>query len=38
MTYQVTFTESDNPAKPPLIVQDQSLNSQTSVSFVGQNP
>ena len=37
MTYQVTFTESDNPAKPPLIVQDQSLNSQTSVSFVGQN-
>jgi len=37
MTYQVTFTESDNPAKPPLVVQDQSLNSQTSVSFVGQN-
>jgi microcystin-dependent protein len=37
MTYQVTFTEADNPAKPPLVVQDQSLNSQTSVSFVGQN-
>ena len=37
MTYQVTFTEADNPAKPPLVVQDQSLNSQTSISFVGQN-
>ena len=37
MTYQVTFTEADNPAKPPLVVQDLSLNSQTSVSFVGQN-
>ena len=37
MTYQVNFTEFDNPAKPPLVVQDQSLNTQTSVTLVGQN-
>jgi microcystin-dependent protein len=37
MTYRVDFTEADNPAKPPLVVQDQSLNTQTSLSFVGQN-
>jgi microcystin-dependent protein len=37
MSYQVNFTEKDNPAKPPIIVQDQSLNAQTSLSFVGQN-
>ena len=37
MTYQVTFTESNNPAKQPLTVQDQSLNNQTSLTFVGRN-
>lgn len=37
MTYQVNFTENNNPAKPPIVVQDQSLNTQTSLSFVGQN-
>ena len=37
MTYQVTYTESNNPAKPAIIVQDQSLNNQTSLTFVGQN-
>ena len=37
MTYRVEFTEADNPAKLPLVVQDQSLNTQTSLSFVGQN-
>jgi hypothetical protein len=37
MTYQVTYTESNNPAKPPITVQDQSINQQTSLDFVGQN-
>jgi len=37
MTYQVKFTESNNPSKTPIIVQDQSLNTQTSMTFVGQN-
>jgi microcystin-dependent protein len=37
MTYQVTFTEKANPAKPPITVQDQSVNQQTSLDFVGQN-
>jgi len=37
MTYQVTYTESNNPAKPAIVVQDQSLNNQTSLTFVGQN-
>lgn len=37
MTYQVTFTESNNPSKPPILVQDQSLNNQTSLTFVGRN-
>lgn len=37
MTYQVTFTESSNPAKPSIAVQDQTLNNQTSLTFVGKN-
>jgi microcystin-dependent protein len=37
MTYKVEYTESNNPAKPPVVVQDQSLNNQTSLTFVGQN-
>jgi len=37
MTYKVEYTDSNNPAKPPIIVQDQSLNTQTSLKFVGQN-
>jgi len=37
MSYQVTFTDSTNPAKPPITVADQSLNSQTSLTFVGKN-
>jgi microcystin-dependent protein len=37
MTYQVTYTETTNPLKPPISVQDQTLNQQTSVSFVGKN-
>ena len=37
MSYQVTFTETTNPAKPALAVPDQTLNSQTSLTFVGKN-
>jgi microcystin-dependent protein len=37
MSYQVTFTESNNPAKQPITVQDQTLNDQTSLTFVGKN-
>jgi microcystin-dependent protein len=36
MTYQVTFTETTNPAKPPITISDGALNNQTSVTFVGQ--
>ena len=35
MTYQVTFSESANPAKPPITVTDGALNSQTSLTFPG---
>lgn len=37
MTYQVTFTETSNPAKPPINVADGQLNTQTSINFVGKN-
>ena len=37
MSYQVTFTETTNPAKPALTVADQTLNTQTSLTFVGKN-
>ena len=37
MSYQITFTEANNPSKLPLTVQDQTLNTQTSVTFVGKN-
>jgi hypothetical protein len=37
MSYQVTFTETTNPAKPALTVSDQTLNTQTSLTFVGKN-
>ena len=37
MTYQVNYTDSTNPSKVPITVQDQSLNNQTSVTFVGKN-
>lgn len=36
MTYQVTFTESSNPTKPPITVADGTLNNQTGLTFVGQ--
>ena len=37
MSYQVRFTESNNPTKIAKIVEDQTLNTQTSVTFVGKN-
>lgn len=37
MAYQVTYTETTNPSKVPLTVADQSLNTQTSITFVGKN-
>ena len=37
MSYQVTFTDATNPSKPPITVDDQALNSQTSLTFVGKN-
>ena len=37
MSYQINFTEANNPSKLPLTVQDQTLNSQTSITFVGKN-
>jgi microcystin-dependent protein len=37
MTYQVTFTDATNPAKPSITVEDQALNTQTSLTFVGKN-
>jgi microcystin-dependent protein len=37
MTYTVSFTDSTNPAKPPITVADGALNNQTSLTFVGKN-
>lgn len=37
MTYQVNYTETTNPSKTPITVADQTLNSQTSLTFVGKN-
>ena len=37
MTYSVNFTETTNPAKPSITVTDQSLNTETSLKFIGKN-
>jgi microcystin-dependent protein len=37
MSYQVTFTEINNPLKPPVTVEDQTINTQTSMTFIGKN-
>ena len=37
MAYQVRFSETTNPAKPTITVNDQSLNTETSLTFVGKN-
>ena len=36
MTYKITYTELNNPNKPPITVLDQSLDTSTSLTFVGQ--
>jgi microcystin-dependent protein len=37
MSYKITFTELNNPNKPPITVMDQSLDTSTSLTFVGKN-
>jgi microcystin-dependent protein len=37
MSYTVKFTETNNAAKAPIIVADQTINTQTDVTFVGKN-
>jgi microcystin-dependent protein len=37
MAYTVSFTDSTNPAKPPITVADGALNNQTSLTFPGKN-
>lgn len=37
MSYQIKFTETTNPAKPALVVDDQTLNTVTSIKFPGKN-
>jgi len=36
-SYKVTYTETTNPAKPPINVNDQELNTSTSLTFPGKN-
>lgn len=37
MSYKITYTELNNPNKPPITVVDQSLDTSTSLTFVGKN-
>jgi len=37
MSYQVKFTETNNPAKQTITVDDQTLDQQTALTFVGKN-
>jgi len=37
MSYTVNFTETNNANKAPIIVADQTINTQTGVTFVGKN-
>lgn len=37
MSYEINFTESTNPDKTPLIIQDNSVNNITNLSFPGRN-
>jgi microcystin-dependent protein len=37
MSYQVKYTETTNPSKPPITVQDQTVNVDTDLSFPGKN-
>jgi microcystin-dependent protein len=37
MTYQVKYTETTNPSKPPLVVEDRIINNETSLTLPGKN-
>ena len=37
MSYQVRFSESNNSQKSTIVVEDQTLNTETSLTFVGKN-
>ena len=37
MSYTVNFTETNNANKAPIVVADQTINTQTGVTFVGKN-
>lgn len=37
MAYKVNYTETTNPAKPPINVEDQTVNTERSVAFPGKN-
>jgi len=37
MSYQVRFSEANNPQKSTITVEDQTLNTETSLTFVGKN-
>jgi hypothetical protein len=37
MSYIVSYTESSNPTKQPITVIDKTINTQTSLTFVGKN-
>jgi microcystin-dependent protein len=37
MSYQVTFTQTNNPDKPPIVVPDGVIDQTTSLKFVGKN-
>lgn len=37
MSYQVRFSETNNPQKTTIVVEDQTLNTETSLTFVGKN-
>lgn len=37
MSYQVKHTETTNPSKPPIVVEDQTRNTTTDLEFPGKN-
>ena len=37
MSYTITFTESNNPDKQPITIQDGAVDNTTSLQYVGKN-
>lgn len=37
MAYTVNFTETNNSSKAPIVVADQTINTQTDITFIGKN-